>query len=344
MLYETDDSESIEAYEERLRREKLNRTDHGYILIVTNTAYPLGKWGDIDSSTEEDHDKFSNLLCHENLGRFLPSNTFYLKNPSTLEFNEELTKIGKKCTESDFLVIYWSGHVITVVNGDAANKKENSYFAFRNSIWGTPIETAETCMSLTRLCNILRNNPCRQKTVLLNYAHHGRPKQTYFASAKVQYPAPNVLTRLATEGHCAVIGSCTNGLKLGECLKYFPKDGQLREAYMNSEYLMNAQLPPLEREKMRAKSIPEKTKTKRRLRSEGISLFESDADNAELIKSNEKLANKFALDWESPPDIEIYKSPRPIKPSATWERDEGIMKINMPSTTEVKSISKKFFK
>lgn len=281
-------------------------------MIATCNAFPIGKWGEISEATNKDHDQLQYLLSHELIGRFQAENVHVLKNPSTNEFKDTLSHLKKEVGPSGFVVVYLATHVIKVVKGEKENPKEESYFAFHNSVWGTQVEIAESCVSLSTFCSLLHKIPCTQKTVILNYAHLPMPRSVLFPSSKLIYPAHDFLSKLCEQGKCAVIASCAIGARAKEYLRH--------SAYHIEE--LTQPLPGGPAAQHPAPTVGQRV----------LTMFGN--PNKALYA---RMLPMLMKEWGIKPFPEVTKSPRPIKPVATWESKEGEINITLPNQKEVSS-------
>jgi hypothetical protein len=294
-----------------------NDTSGGHLVLVTCNTFPIGKWGEISEATNKDHDQLQYLLTHELIGKFEPDNVHVLKNPSTNEFKDTLSHLKKQVDSSGFVVIYLATHVVKVVKGEKENSKELSYLAFHNSVWGKQNEIAESCISLSTFCTLLNKIPCTQKTVIFNYAHLPPPRSALFPSSKVLYPSHDFLSKLCERAKCAVIGSCAIGTRAKEYLRH-------------SEYHVEA-VTPQKIPGLGASSAASVSVGRRML-----NLFTN--QDKELYN---RMLEELMKEWGHKPFPEVTRSPRPIKPTATWDIPEGAITITLPNQKEV-SLSAKF--
>lgn len=287
-------------------------TSGGHLLIATCNEFPLGKWGEVSEATNRDHDQINYLLSHELIGKFPPENVHLLKNPSTNEFKDTLSHLRKEVESSGFVVIVLATHVVKVVKGEKKeHPKELSYFAFHNSVWGTPVEIAESCISLSAFCGLVNKIPCTQKTLILNYAHVAKPRMALFPSSKILYPPQDFLSKLCEQAKCAVIACCAIGTPAKEYLRH-------------SAYHINELTPTQPTATGGAKAVPSLTER----------VFSA------FHHTNKELYNRMLVElmseWGIKPFPEITKSPRPIKPVATWERKDDDIIIVLPNQKEVR--------
>jgi hypothetical protein len=288
-------------------------TSQGHLVIATCNSFPLGKWGEVSEATNKDHDQLHYLLSHELIGRFLPENVHLLKNPSTNEFKDVLSHLKKEVGQSEFIVVFLTTHVIKVVKGEKDHPKELSYFAFHNSVWGTQVEIAESCISLTTFCSLLNKIPCAQKTIVLNYAHVARPRVALFPSSKIPYPPYDFVSKLCEQAKCAVIASCAIGAKAKEYLRH-------------SAYHINELTP----------STPSTNGTGTPVKSMASRLFSSfNSINRDLY---DRMLLELMTEWGIKPFPEIIRATRPVKPVATWESKEGEISVTLPNQKEVRML------
>jgi hypothetical protein len=293
------------------------------------------------SSSEKDHNSIYDAIAHDFICRYRSENVFSLKNPTSFDFIETLKTLKRKTASIDpkkgFLFVYISTHVIEVDGGDKENKNEKTFFAFQNSIWGKPIELAESSVSLSAFVAMLDGVKINRKTVVLSYAHVPRPRLTLFPSAKKLYPNSDFLIRLAVEANCAVIGSCSIGTKAREVIKHSPvvllaeSDSFMKNQNDSKTHQQNTQ--------NQSKTLKKGSKIDD-LRSKQNNK-EKDKDKNKLKISPEQfelLYEKLMRDWEIIPDNEIFISERPESPTATWKKNETTnyeIGIEMPSKEEV---------
>jgi len=293
----------------------------GHLLVVTTNSFPIGKWGEVTDSTNRDHEQIQYLLSHGLIGKFHPDNVTVLKNSSTNDFKDALTALKKTCREHNFLVIYLATHVLTVVKGEKKeNPKEVCYLAFHNSVWGKPAEIAESCVSLSTFTTLLNKIHCDRKTIIVNYAHQPKPKTVLFPSSKTLYPPSDFLTKLAETAKSVVIGSCSIGAKA--------KDFVVHSEYHNQQDF-NA---------MTISNDAAKTAG-----SSSALSFLNPFRRSNKAKYERVLA-ELMKEWGNKPFPETARSPRPVKPSATWEMDtEGTHNINitLPDQKQVSQASKR---
>lgn len=287
----------------------------GHLLIVTTNLFPIGKWGEVSESTGHDHEQIQYLLSHNLIGKFHPDNVTLLKNASTNEFKDAMHTLKKHSKEYGFIVIYLATHVVTVIKGEKKeNPKEVCYFAFHNSVWGKPAEIAESCVSLSSFTALLNKIHCPRKTVIVNYAHQPKPKSVLFPSSKILYPPSNFLSQLAEMGKCVVIGSCAIGTRAKEYLSHSEYHNQQDYAQMTAPT------------------------------NDGRDAAEARANSSSVLGFMHRRSNKAKYDrmlvelmkeWGCKPFPDISKSPRPIKPSATWQMEEGTINITLPDQKQV---------
>lgn len=280
----------------------------GHLLIVTTNSFPIGKWGEVSDSTSRDHEQIQYLLSHGLIGKFHADNVTLLKNPSTNDFKDSLIALKKTCKEHNFLVIYLATHIVTVVKGEKKeNPKEVCYLAFHNSVWGKPAEIAESCVSLTAFTTLLNKIHCNRKTIIVNYAHQPKPKTVLFPSSKTLYPPNDFLSKLAELSKCVVIGSCSIGAKAKDYLVHSEFHNQLD---FNAMTLSN-------------------DAAKTAASSSSVLSFLNPFRKSNKAKY-ERMLVELMKEWGNKPFVDITKSPRPIKPSATWEMEEnGANNINI---------------
>lgn len=292
-------------------------TSGGHLVIATCNEFPLGKWGEVSEATNRDHDQINYLLSHELIGKFLPENVHLLKNPSTNEFKDTMSHLRKEVESSGFVVIVLATHVVKVVKGEKERPKEHSYFAFHNSVWGTPIEIAESCISLSAFCGLVNKIPCAQKTLILNYAHVAKPRMALFPSSKILYPPQDFLSKLCEQAKCAVVACCAIGTPAKEYLRH-------------SAYHLKELIPTEPATTGGAAAAPS-------LRNRVFNAFHH--TNKELYN---RMLVELMSEWGIKPFPEVTKSPRPIKPVATWERKDDDITIILPNQKEVRYLHQCF--
>lgn len=213
----------------------LEDTRNEFFLLVTINTFPLGSWGahsggarsttDLEDAVfniNDDHDAFAQLLGHDFICKYRPENMFHLKNCTTEDFLEALIEMRRKCSTRSSLVVYITTHVITVTGADKEHKKEDTYFAMHNSVWGTPADLVETTISFSNFAILINKIASKKKTIIINCCHFPKPLPTLFKSPKILYPPAKLYSRLATACQCVVIGSCAIGSSVAEYLQYFP--------------------------------------------------------------------------------------------------------------------------
>jgi len=280
---------------------------NGYLVVVSNTDFHIGKWGEVSEAIGSDHEQLRYLLSHEFIGKYPPENTFIMKNASTNEFKEAMENLRKNARTRGFLTVYMATHMVTVVKGEKDNKKERGYFAFANSVWGSNEEIAESCISLSSFIGMLNKISCQRKTVLLNYAHQPKPR-SFFPSSKMFYPTTNFLSTICEKAHCCVIGCCAIGETAKEYLKHSvhhvrehldDTEGEIHVGFVNDSNSHRKQN------------------------------FFQRHERAEV--NYQKLLLELMKEWGSKPIPDIVKAPRPGQPIATWKRKiEGDYEIIMP--------------
>ena len=286
----------------------------GFLLVVTTNSFPIGKWGEVSDSTGRDHEQVQYLLSHNLIGKFHPDNVTVLKNASASDFKDALGTIKRQCTEYNFLVVYLATHVITVVKGEKKeNAKEVCYFAFHDSVWGKPPEIAESCVSLTAFSALLNKIHCSRKTVIINYAHQPKPRTVLFPSSKTLYPPADFLGRLSELAKCVVIGSCSIGAKAKDYLAH-------SEYHLQQDFTAMTISNEAGKNPATASTLSYLNPFKRSNKAK------YDRVLTELMK-----------EWGCKPFPDISKSPRPIKPTATWEMGDDGINITLPDNQQVKS-------
>jgi hypothetical protein len=199
--------------------------DLGYVLLISNNEFPLGKWPPVPTELDADFEGLKTFLSHDFIGKIPHENLIALKNPTTTEVLSALDDLRRKIPKDGFLVIYLATHIITI---NAANKEfpnETAYFAFRNSIWAPRkhVETMDTCIPLTTMAEYVNALPCREKTFLINFALAPPQRKTLFTAAKLVYPPEDFAARLSNECHCPVLTSCANGFAATYYAKAHPE-------------------------------------------------------------------------------------------------------------------------
>lgn len=190
-------------------------TGQGYALLISNSLFPLGKWAPSHVELDADYDVLKSVLTHEHIGRIRTENCFSLKNPTTMDVKDILSRLHRIIRCDGFLFIYLATHVIHLVGAkDPGNGTETTYLAFRNSIWGKTKEIAESCIGILEFTAALNRIKCKHKTIALNYAHAPPPRRAMFASSKqVSHPiTTTACVAYPTEnGPLTSHGSCVRG-------------------------------------------------------------------------------------------------------------------------------------
>lgn len=289
-------------------------TLEGHLLIVTCNQFPIGKWSEVNEATSKDHDQIEYLLTHEFIGKINLENVHSLKNPSTNEFRETLSLLKKRCKGSSYLVIYFATHIVKVIKGEKENPKEQTYFAFNNSVWGKQNEIAESCISLSTFCTMLNKISCSHKTIIMNYAHQPAPRTVLFPSSKVIYPPSDFISKLSEKAKCVVIGCCSVGTKAKEYL-------------LHSEYHIQ-EITPI------TPTIIQTTSQQTTSSHTNSQHVFNPFHNTNKILYN-KMLSELMKEWGIAAFPEVTRSVRPVKPSATWEREEGMLSVTLPDQKQV---------
>eukprot|EP01036_Dinobryon_divergens_P030135 gene30135-39332_t len=268
--------------------------------------------------TENDHNLIESLLTHNFLCRLRPENVECLKNPTVAEFRTALKALKKRVQQDGFLVVYLSTHIIRIASSGAkvpiqkSKKKEDTYIALHDSMWGNPVDMVESCVPLSEFIDQLNNMKVDSKTILLHYAHLPRPSMV-IPGAKTLYPPSDALIRLALDCNCPVMASCAVGSKASDLIKHSPIE-------LYPTYTSPAQKPPQERGGDEGGTQPVKSENKAKLYDD--------------------MYAKFLSDWEIEPEKELVVSTRPTPPSAKWRRgEESQLKITMPTDNELSEYS-----
>ena len=328
-------------------------TSDGYLVVVTSNEFPIGKWGEVSPVTNADYENLKHVFSHEFIGKFIPENSHFLKNGSIVEFREIMEKLSKECRTDSFLVVYFCTHVLTIRKGEKKNKKEEDYIAFKNTVWGKPVEIAESSVSLGMLTAALNKIKCRQKTIIMNYAHLRKPKAVMFPNARINYPSPNLLSRLAVRANCAVIGCCAVGTPAKDYMKYsplydiyglktseddnpdtfvFPSGGAV---YSNTHGRGDASVGSLASDESLSVTAGAHAHGAGTRSDQPEGLFR----HRKKISKEEyaRLLVPLMQDWGSKPIPDLHRTPRPVKPGATWAKnEEHQFVITMPEQKEVR--------
>jgi hypothetical protein len=309
----------------------------GCALVITNVIFPLGKWASsqLPSELEHDHDQIVDLLTHEYIGRMRNENVLSLKNPTSEDVKDAFKQLRKLCRSNGFAFIYITTHIITISKSDKENKKENCYFAFKNSLWDPMknTELVESTISLTDLSKLINKVSCKFKTIFLNYAHHSPPRKVLIPSSKLLYPPSNCLQRLSDLTTCPVIGCCSLGFNLREYLKYHPG--------------IQYNLQNRESQDIKKKNSEEKTSTEIAVIGDkkvdpSTAIASNSSSSSSVYDSN--LWKKLLKDFEIPAIKEITKSTKPTKPGPTWKQNGttfNLVEVDMPSQDERKNYERR---
>lgn len=300
-------------------------TGRGYALLITNTQYALGEWTPVPIELETDHDHLYNVLTHEYIGRLRPENVISLKNPTCTEVVDAFKQARKLCRNNGFLFIYIASHIVTVINKEKKEfKDEDAYFAFRDTTWGKAMEIIESSIALKNFATMINSIKCKTKTMCINYALTPYvPSVAY--SAKTMYPPANFHRRLVDLCNCPVIGSCAIGENITEYMKYHP----------------GIQWEEEEKKRMAAKKTI-KNEEEEKFNAFFLSKSEQSAKSKKILPDNPYetvLWEMLLKDYNIPPVKEITKTPKPLKPRPTWKQNEETnheIEVQLPSQQEVK--------
>jgi hypothetical protein len=324
----------------------------GCAIIITNIIFPLGKWiAQAPPELENDHEQIVELLNHEFIGRMRPENVLSLKNPSCEDVRSAFRRLRQVSRSNGFVFIYIATHIITITKSDPENKKENAYFAFKNSEWTKNTELVESCISFTDMSKLINKIPCKDKTILLNYAHHSPPRKVLFPASKLLYLPSNCLQRLSDLCKAPVIGSCAFGFNIREYMKYHPGvqfDPEHSHLFGSKKLFGSKSIALNEKKKLLQKNSSSAVAAS----TEGSALMPPTLNENELIQSEEvkkgsgwssasvyesDLWKSLLKDFQIPPIPSIYKTPKPEKPGATWKQTSGpnkLIEVELPSQTE----------
>ena len=294
-------------------------TTDGYLLFVTTNTFSIEGWAGMPTDmTDNDHRSLTSLLTHEFIGKFRGTNTFILKDPTTKEFKDTLSKLRRLCKASGFIIIYMATHVVQVLKGEKeTNPTETCYFACSNSVWGSAEEIAESCISLSFFCEQLNLVCCRRKTLLLNYAFVNRPKPTFFPASRTMYPPKDFLSRLSALSRCVVIGCCAVGSHAGDYYKF--------------AYAEQLRFEESERKRVVAAAGSAGPRPPTDSTSSGTESYSSS-----LVRY-ESFLDSMLRDWNLPSVPAVRRSEKPVPPSAVWERDGSkSIHLQLPSDDEVR--------
>ena len=295
-------------------------TTNGYLLFITTNTFSIEGWvGMPVDMTDNDHRSLTSLLTHEFIGKFRGTNTFILKDPTTKELKDTLSKLRRLCKASGFIVVYMTTHVVQVLKGEKeTNPTETCYFACSNSVWGSAEEIAESCISLSYFCEQLNLICCRRKTLLLNYAFVNRPKPTFFPASRTLYPPKDFLSRLSVLSRCIVIGCCAVGSPAGDYFKFAYAE-QLRFEESERKRVVAAA----------GTAVGQWTPT---------DSTKSNYSSSFSLVRYEAFLDSMLRDWRLPSVPAVRRSEKPVPPSAVWERGDGSKSIHLqlPSDDEVR--------
>jgi hypothetical protein len=291
-------------------------TRDAFMLYATCTNFPLGTWGinqtdnnDQEKITDDDFDAMSYVLAHDFICKYRSENIILLQNCSTLEFLDALKSLRTRCSSKSSLVIFITTHVFTISKPGKEYKNEDTFMAFGNSVWGSPVDTAETCIPLNQFIAYANQIISKQKTIILNCAHLPKPPSALFKSPKTLYPPGILYSRLALECNCAVVGSCAIGTTLSDYKLLFPGERSIFESADPGAVL----------------------KKERNASAAGGRNKESGAFSVDNVYE------RLMIDWEREISKPRTVAPRPVQPGASWERVNKLSRISilMPSQEEV---------
>ncbi len=331
-------------------------TGEGFALLITCTEFKLGKWTPLSeeqvTALNNDHDMLLDILTHDYYGKLRADHVISLKNPVVSEVQEAFKKIRRIARASGFITIYIATHVTTVVKGEKNNKKENCYFSFRNTLWTTPPEIAESSLSLTDFIKMVNSIATKKKTLMINYAHIPAPRKVFFAATKLIYPPPDFLSRLATACNCAVVTSCVIGFLIREYAKGHPG--------IQYEIDEDADKPTLKLLKKRLeqeggdKHIKGKDENKVSLEDERPTQYKNSHTSKISPATSDQSASRKPIaivslyktelwmnllkDWHITPPPETFRTPPPDPPQPVWSKppeNDFQIQVTLPTPEEV---------
>jgi hypothetical protein len=147
--------------------------------------------------------------------------------------------------------------------------------------------------------------------VIFNYAHQPPPRAALFPSSKVLYPSHDFLSQLCERAKCAVIASCAIGTRAKEYLRH-------------SEYHVEAVTP------QKTPGLGATSASPQSIGRRVLGLFTN--PNKELYN---RMLVELMKEWGNKPFPEVTRSPRPVKPTATWDNPGGAITITLPNQKEV---------
>eukprot|EP01031_Cornospumella_fuschlensis_P028318 gene28318-34193_t len=331
-------------------------TGNLYALVLSNTTYTLGKWIPFPTAQELDNDyeSIKSLLTHEFVGKVRPENAITLKNPSTNDVKDALKHLKKIVRRQGSLLIYIATHIIGVNgNKDPDNKKETGYFAFRNSIWGKTKEIINSCIGLVEFSNYINQINCRQKVIMVNYAHLPPPRKAVFMPSKQIYPPADFMCRLAHLCSCPVLTNCSTGFKVRQYAKGHP-DIKLRT--IHSEEVAQVRPVTSGSSSSTAKNSPTPTPTRTTRARQvlpGNELTEEDGfPQLRITHHKPSLYHAIYLQFYTPfyeqvlnnfgiqIPFGITKSVKPAPPHPVWTQNEDTgyaIKVELPDDKQIRN-------
>jgi hypothetical protein len=329
-------------------------TGDGFALLITCTEFKLGKWAPLKeeqvTALNNDHDMILDLLTHDFYGKLRQENVISLKNPVVSEVQEAFQKLRKMSRTTGFLTIYIATHVTTVIKGEKKNKHENCYFSFRNTLWTTPPEIAESSLSMTDFIKLVNSVTTKRKTLMVNYAHLPPPRKVFFAANKLIYPPPDFLTRLSLACNCAVVTSCVIGFLIREYAKGHPGVQYEADETVDSLSLklLKKRLQQEEGNVVRMITSEEEQKeddrttthrsTSKIVPSAGSSTGSPPPNTEKVSLYKTSLWSNLLKDWQITPPPETFRTPPPDPPQPVWDKpaeNDYQVVVKLPSPEEV---------
>lgn len=232
----------------------------------------------------------------------------------------------------------------------AGKKKEDTFFCFEDTQWKDPRTVANTSISLTKIMVMINRLACTKKTIALNYAHVREKPKSLFGNRKHLYPPSDMLYRLANGTNAAVLGSCTIGMSLLECInhnaEYIAEVNRVRNLAIMAA-LKNAKnedfFAVISRKvsKKVTMSLSQKEPTKKMSKRRRLQMEEAalEADRDPIKEMHDRILARFREDWKIPPDLEVVVTPKPSPPHAVFLKDESTdfkYEVKVPSHDEVR--------
>jgi len=197
----------------------------GFAFVVTCSEFSSDKLPEIGLPAVNDHKEITDLFSHEFITKMRGENVVSLHNPSRKEFMNGLETLEKVVQANGFLVVYICTHFMTLWGAPekqlGSRDNVHTYIATNDTDYRQVDAVARTSISLNTL--IAGINKCRtnRRVVIANYGHQKYTPPSLLGS-KILYPHHNMLTALATHANCAVIGSCSMGMKATDVIDRNP--------------------------------------------------------------------------------------------------------------------------